>query len=125
MEAYVHVEGSDEDRASLYDWLLHESALRGRVEEGTAPAPEGTMGTSTELVIQLAGATAIWVALARCFSVWVTQRHSDVKIEVTAPSGMKVSVSAKRVAALSASSLEQELKTALDIATSSHRAEEH
>jgi hypothetical protein len=60
------------------------------------------MGAPTDVVVQvgaaLAGASAVWAALAKSLSVWLVQRRSDLTITVTGPEGRKVSVSAKRVA---------------------------
>lgn len=102
MQARIAVDGRDTDSESLWDWLRNEPELRGRLQLSTAPTPDGAMGAPTDLVIQvsavLAGAGAVWAALARSLSVWLVQRRSDLTITVTGPEGRKVSVSAKRVA---------------------------
>ncbi len=98
------MDGRDADRESLWDWLRNEPELRGRLQLSAAPTPTPgeAMGAPTDLVVQvsaaLAGAGAVWAALARSLSVWLVQRRSDLTITVTGPEGRKVSVSAKRVA---------------------------
>jgi hypothetical protein len=124
MEARIAVDGRDLDRESLWDWLRCEPELRGRLRLGSSPAPAGTMGATAELVVQasaaLAGASALWIALARSLTVWLVQRRSDVTITVTGPSGRTVSVSASRV-----DSAEQILRSVLeaDAAVPSSRPE--
>lgn len=59
------------------------------------------MGGTSELVVEvasaLAGAGAVWAALAKSLSDWLAQRRSDVSVEITLPDGGRVSVSAQRV----------------------------
>ena len=102
MQARIAVDGRDTDRESLWDWLRNEPELRGRLQLSAAPTPGGAMGAPTDLVVQvsaaLAGASAVWAALAKSLSVWLVQRRSDLTVTVTGPEGRKVSVSAKRVA---------------------------
>ena len=117
MQARIAVDGRDADRESLCDWLRNEPELRGRLQLSAAPTPDGTMGAPTDLVVQvsaaLAGASAIWAALAKSLSVWLVQRRSDLTITVTGPDGRKVSVSAKR-----AVDPEQILRRVLETTTS-------
>ena len=101
VQARIAVHGGDADRESLWDWLRHEPELRGRLALSTAPTPDEAMGGTTDLVVQcsaaLAGAGAVWAALAKSLSVWLVQRRSDLTITVTGPD-RTVSVSAQRVA---------------------------
>jgi uncharacterized protein YajQ (UPF0234 family) len=59
------------------------------------------MGATTEVVVQVAstvaGASAVWAALAKSLSDWLKQRRSDVSIEITLPGGEHVSVSGSRL----------------------------
>jgi len=102
VELRIAVDGRDADVEALWDWFRHEPQLRGRLRTASSPAPEGAMGTSTELVIQvaaaMAGAGALWAAVARSLSVWLTQRRSDITVKVTRPDGHQMSLTAKRVA---------------------------
>jgi Effector Associated Constant Component 1 len=102
VEVRIAVDGRDTDAESLWDWLRNEPELRGRVRANSAPTPDGAMGAPTELVVQaaatMAGAGALWVALSRSLSVWLTQRRSDITVKVTGPDGRQVSLNAKRVA---------------------------
>jgi hypothetical protein len=100
-DSLVHCE-SLADVEALWDWLRNEPELRGRVRLGSAPTPEGVMGSSSEFVVQvataMAGAGALWAALSRSLSVWLTQRRSDITVKVTGPDGRHISLDAKRVA---------------------------
>ena len=101
MEVGIAVDGSAAEAAALWDWLRQEPELRGRLRFRPAPAPEGAMGSATELWVQgavaVAGAGALWAALARSLSVWLTQRRSDLTVRVTVPGGRQVYLNAKRV----------------------------
>jgi len=119
VDVRIAVDGrdADADADALWDWLRNEPELRGRVRTASASTPEGAMGASTELVVQaaatMAGAGALWAALARSLSVWLTQRRSDITVKVTGPDGRQVSVNAKRVA-----DPERLLRQALEASTS-------
>jgi hypothetical protein len=97
----ITVDGSDADRAALQEWLERERALRGNLGVEVGALPGGAMGVPGELVVQVAatvaGAGAVWAALARSVSVWLVQRRSDVSVTITGPSGRTVTVDAKRV----------------------------
>ena len=101
MRAEVVVDGSPTDESSLREWLSREPDVRVHLVAVPRSAGEGTMGTTSDLVIQVAaaagGATAVWAALARSLSVWLTQRRSDVSLTVTGADGRKVTINAKRV----------------------------
>ncbi|MFC7529214.1 hypothetical protein [Actinoplanes sp. GCM10030250] len=101
MHAEIVVDGSPRDESSLREWLRHEPEIRHQLADAPRPAGEGTLGTTADLVVQVAatagGATAVWAALARSLSVWLTQRHSDVSLTVTGTDGRKVTINAKRV----------------------------
>ncbi|MFC6016636.1 hypothetical protein ACFP2T_10530 [Plantactinospora solaniradicis] len=101
MEVRISVDGRDADFEALWEWLRSEPDIRGRLRLGSLPTPEGTMGSSTEVVVQaaaaMAGAGALWAALSRSLAVWLTQRRSDITVTVTGPDGRKVSLNAKRV----------------------------
>jgi hypothetical protein len=117
VEARIAVDGRDADRESLWDWLTREPELRGRLLAVAAPAPREAMGAPADLVVQLAGATAVWAALASSLSVWLVQRRSDVTITVTLPDGRKVSVSAKRVDGMRVADSEQIARRLLELGT--------
>jgi hypothetical protein len=101
MQARITIDGTDAEAAALWDWLRREPELRGHLHAGSTPLPE-TMGTGTEVVVQvaatLAGAGAIWSALSRSLTAWLTQRRSDLRITVTGSDGRKVTLTASRVA---------------------------
>jgi hypothetical protein len=101
VELRIAVDGSDTDVEALWGWLRDEPALRGRLTSGAAPAAPGTMGAQTEFVLQLAGtvagAGALWAALAQSLSTWLSHRSSDVAVTFATPDGRQVTVDAKRV----------------------------
>jgi hypothetical protein len=101
VQLQIAVEGSDTDAEALWEWLGHEPALRGRLTSTAAPAAPGTMGATSELVLQLAataaGAGAVWAALAQSMSTWLSSRNSDVSVTLSTSDGRQVTVDAKRV----------------------------
>jgi hypothetical protein len=100
MHAEIVVDGGPADQSSLREWLSREPDVRSHLADAPRHAGEGTMGTAADLVVQVAtaaGATAVWAALARSLSVWLTQRRSDVSLTVTGADGRKVTINAKRV----------------------------
>ncbi|WP_416983895.1 effector-associated constant component EACC1 [Streptomyces sp. T028] len=91
--------GADELR-SLFDWLRHEDALRGRVRPEHAPIAQGEMGGALDaLVVAIGpgGAGAVVGALIGALATWFPNRRSDVRITVTNDSGRTVEVDGKRV----------------------------
>lgn len=83
--------------SSLRDWLAREDQLRGHVAtEQPAVAPD-EMGALVDVLSVAVGAGGAVTVLANSISVWLTQRHSDVTIEVTSENGRSVVVDAKRV----------------------------
>jgi len=101
VQAQIAVNGSGVDQASLHDWLMREKALRGYVGPQYRQPPVGAMGVPADMMVQVAataaGATAVWAALAKSLTVWLTQRRSDVEITVNGPDGRTVTVNAKRI----------------------------
>lgn len=68
---------------SLHRWLQEEDELRGRVSLLTAGPAVEEMGSLLEgLAVALGSGGAITV-LAKSVSVWLTQRHSDITVEVS------------------------------------------
>lgn len=91
------VGGRDSDTESLWDWLRNEPELRGHISEGETPGLVGEMGVSTELIVGVVSSGAA-TALVTSLQVWLTQRRSDVKLNVAGPQGRQVTLDAKRVA---------------------------
>lgn len=92
--------GFDELR-SLFDWLRHEDALRGRVRVEHAPITPGEMGGGLDaLVVALGpggvGAAAVG-ALIGALATWFQHRRADLRITVTNENGRTVEVDGKRV----------------------------
>jgi hypothetical protein len=99
VEARIKVEGAETQFESLWDWLQHEPDLRGRLSTRQAPAAEGAMGGSIEMVVAMTPVAAVVAtALARALSTWLVQRRADLTVKVTGPSGQQVTVSGRRVA---------------------------
>jgi hypothetical protein len=88
VEARIAVKGSDRDRESLLEWLRREPELRGHVRLSSSATPAEAMGVPADVVVvqagaALAGAGAMWAALARSLTVWLSQRRCDLTVRVT------------------------------------------
>jgi hypothetical protein len=97
----LSVNGQPTDQDDLQEWLRLEDDLRGRTRITSSPSNRpDTMGPGTDIVVQivasLVGATALWATVARSISTYLTQRHSDITIDVIAPDGRKYSITANR-----------------------------
>ncbi|GAA2384083.1 effector-associated constant component EACC1 [Dactylosporangium salmoneum] len=97
----LSVNGRPTDQDELRNWLRLEDDLRGRTRITSSPSNRpDTMGPGTDVVVQvvasLAGATALWGTVARSISTYLTQRHSDITIDVIAPDGRRYSITANR-----------------------------
>lgn len=92
--------GPDELR-SLYDWLRHEDALRGRVRPEDGPVAQGEMGGALDALVVAIGPGGVGAAavgaLVGALATWFPHRRSDLKITVTNESGRTVEVDGKRV----------------------------
>ncbi|NDZ77081.1 hypothetical protein G3I19_00795 [Streptomyces sp. SID10853] len=100
MSARVRIaEGHDvaAELASLHQWLAREDALRGRVRIEQRPIGAEHMGALADTLVVAVGSGGAGAVLARSVSVWLQQRRSDVTVEVTSPTGDKVTVAARRV----------------------------
>lgn len=85
LEIRIRVDGQqpDDDMRSLHSWLQKEDELRGRVSLLTSPPAVEEMGSFLEgLAVALGSGGAITV-LAQSVSMWLTQRHSDITVEVS------------------------------------------
>jgi hypothetical protein len=91
----VTVSGTRDIDAVLWDWLCGVPELRGHLRRETAAAQSGDMGPSTDLVVALAS-TGAATALVTSLQVWLTNRHTDVTVNVTATNGRQVSLNATR-----------------------------
>ena len=89
----ITVDGRRTDLESLWDWLRREPELRGQLRTGASVAPDGTMGSGVELVV-VASAPAL-DALTRSIPDWLAQRKAGVTVNVTAPDGSSVSLTAE------------------------------
>jgi hypothetical protein len=100
VQARVRITGTGDiatELASLREWLGRESELRGRVVTERAPIGPNQMGAVLDTLAVALGSGGAITVLANSVAVWLRHRRSDVKIEVTAPDGATVSVTADRV----------------------------
>lgn len=100
MSARIRVVAGRDTQAellSLRDWLAREDDLRGYVAIDQLVVAPGEMGAVVDVLSVAVGAGGAVTVLANSISVWLTQRHSDVKIEVTGGDGRSVIVEAQRV----------------------------
>ncbi|MFE9534710.1 hypothetical protein [Streptomyces sp. NPDC006691] len=80
---------------SLHDWLRHEDELRGRVSwEASREGTDGEMGGVLDVLGIALGSGGAGAVLARSLSTWLTHRHIDVKMTVTASDGRSVELDA-------------------------------
>ncbi|MFI2765273.1 hypothetical protein ACH5A3_41700 [Streptomyces echinatus] len=99
--------GSDEtgraadELRSLFGWLRHEDALRGRVHVEHAPISPGEMGGGLDALVVAIGPGGVGAAavgaLVGALATWFQHRRSDLRITLTSESGRTVEVDGKRV----------------------------
>lgn len=83
---------------SLLDWLRHEDTLRSRVRTAQTPVRPGEMGAGVLNVLTVAlGSGGAGAVLATSVSTWLSQRHADVTLTVTAEDGRHIELDARRV----------------------------
>ncbi|CAL9622861.1 hypothetical protein SUDANB120_05909 [Streptomyces sp. enrichment culture] len=92
MDIRIDVPGDDAALEELAAWLRAERVLRGRVKLRSAPPQAGTMGSDTELVLQLAElGMAVLVAVLQSVDLWLSQRPTrrggGPGVRVTRPDG--------------------------------------
>ncbi|MEU6247131.1 hypothetical protein [Glycomyces sp. NPDC047010] len=97
MDAELTVTGSADPRGELVllrKWLNREDDYRGRVDFKPAEPQEGELGFATDVL--LAGIAAGGLdALGRTVAVWIQSRRSEIEVEVSAPDGTRVRITAK------------------------------
>ena len=96
-DLHIAVNGRDSDVESLQDWLRSEPEFRGHLRQGEAPGPDGAMGATTEIIIEVISSGALVAALAKSLQVWLTQRRADVAVKISGPGGREVVLDAKRI----------------------------
>jgi hypothetical protein len=100
VEIRIGIVGAADQEAelrSLYDWLKAEQDLApGTVKTASPPVQDGHMGTALDVVTIALGSGGAVTVLAGSLGVWLRNRGSDVKFEITGPKD-KVVVDAKRV----------------------------
>ncbi|MFF7736246.1 MULTISPECIES: hypothetical protein [unclassified Streptomyces] len=95
MSIRIDVAGDDTALPDLREWLGNERDLRGRLQLRSAPPRPGTMGSGTELVIQLSDLGLAGVnTLIAAVTAWLTLRErrpratrQAVTVTVTGPDG--------------------------------------
>ncbi|MEU0502025.1 hypothetical protein [Nocardia sp. NPDC005998] len=95
MDVQLRVAGSHDphrELVSLRDWTSRESLLRGRVRAEHQPIRPGEMGALEEVLIVALGGGGAATVLARSVSVWLQQRRSELRVEVTTPDGTRVEI---------------------------------
>ncbi|MGY1868209.1 MULTISPECIES: effector-associated constant component EACC1 [Nocardia] len=95
MDVQLRVAGSHDlhhELVSLRDWTSRESLLRGHVRAEHQPIRTGEMGGLEEVLIVALGSGGAATVLARSIAVWLQQRRSELRVEVTAPDGTRVEI---------------------------------
>ncbi|WP_298560105.1 effector-associated constant component EACC1 [Streptomyces luteogriseus] len=99
MSIRIDIAGDDTALPDLREWLSNERDLRGRLRQRTKPAQPGTMGSGTELVIQLSdlGLAGVNTVIA-AITAWLAYRQRQPRaarttVTVTAPDGTPYDIS--------------------------------
>jgi hypothetical protein len=78
MSVRIDVTGDDEALEDLWEWLGAEREIRGRLRWESPPAPVGTMGSGTEIAIQLSELGLSFVStLVSSLAAWVSYRATQ------------------------------------------------
>jgi len=100
--------GDGEQARALWEWLVQEAELRGRVRLAEPAPVAGTMGVAhTELLIELGRSGAVLTVLVSAVVTWIRHRNSDVSCTLTRPDGTTVEVEGKRVRKLDTGELNE------------------
>lgn len=101
MSIRIDIAGDDTALPDLREWLSNERDLRGRLRQRTKPAQPGTMGSGTELVIQLtdlglAGVNTVIAAI----TAWLAYRQRQPRaarttVTVTRPTAPRTTSAAR------------------------------
>ncbi|WP_018348269.1 effector-associated constant component EACC1 [Longispora albida] len=103
----VQAEREADDLHSLREWLVAEDLLRGRVR-AVRPIPDpGTLGSVVETLAVMLGPGGVATAIASVLITWLRRRTGNVKVQVTAPDGSSMELSATNVRNVDAATLEK------------------
>jgi hypothetical protein len=86
-------EHSGDELRSLREWLVSDSALRGRVHLVTAAPAEGTLGGGLDALTVALGNGGVVTVFATAAVTWLRRRTGRMDIKVTRPDGATVEVS--------------------------------
>ena len=86
-----------DDLRELYDSLLAEPELRGRLTLSSGPAVPGTMGVLTEVLTAAVAPGGAGTAFAAVVITYLRQRGSSIELRFTRPDGASVDLSAGNV----------------------------
>ncbi len=85
-----------EDARSLYEWLVAEGDLRGRVQLRCSPPGPDTLGTLPDMLAVFV-TPGLPAALVGAVIAWLRYRTADVTCTFVRPDGTRIEISAKRV----------------------------
>ncbi|GAB2944910.1 hypothetical protein ACFMQL_33350 [Nonomuraea fastidiosa] len=111
MDVTVIAEGSDRGDLlrSLRDWLSDAPELRGRIDGVERPPEPGTLGPLLEALSVALGPAGAVTAFVTGLVAWLRTRRGEVSIKVTLPDGTSLELTAKRVAGLDSTALQQQV----------------
>ncbi|MFI7526484.1 hypothetical protein [Nocardia salmonicida] len=98
MTVRLRVVGSDDSHrevTSLREWLGRESLLRGHIHVELEPIRPGEMGGLENILVVAVGSSGAATVLARSVTVWLQQRRSELRVEITGRDGSHVGIDAK------------------------------
>ncbi|MFD4508317.1 hypothetical protein [Streptomyces sp. NPDC058457] len=105
MSIRIDVVGDDAALEDLWDWLGDDRDLRGRCRLASAPVRPGTMGSGTEIVMDLSNLVASGSALLSGVAAWLAYRRTEGRrttptVAVTTPDGHRFEITADEPAEL-------------------------
>ncbi|MET8873181.1 hypothetical protein [Nocardia sp. NPDC004604] len=99
-----------QELTSLWQWLVAEDELRGRIQVVDSVPEPGTLGAITDTLIVAVGtggaATVAVRALSSALIVWLQHRSGDVSVKVARSDGSTLEYSATNVHAMSLPQIE-------------------
>ncbi|MFE3585796.1 effector-associated constant component EACC1 [Streptomyces vinaceus] len=83
MDVRIATAGGDpEDLASLYEWLVSEDELRGRVRVSRRPIGQTELGSAVDLLTVALGAGGAGSVLSSALITWLKARRTSAKITI-------------------------------------------
>ncbi|WP_216903482.1 effector-associated constant component EACC1 [Nocardia alni] len=90
--------GHPDDASSLIEWLRRDVELSEQVQmQVKVRYTGGSIDAAVQVLSVALGSGGVGAMLANALSTWLTQRHSDITLTVSAPDGRRIELDAHRV----------------------------